>query len=342
MQYGVILPNVGPLAQINTLAELARQAEALGFDGIFLSDHIAIPVELRSAYPYRSDGRFPLTSTDLILEPITTLSYLAAVTERVHLGFSVLVLPYRHPVLNAKMLSTLDVVSDGRLIVGAGVGWMAEEFDALDVDFGARGSLTDEHITMLRALWYESNPKVAGSHYSVAGVAISPRPAQRPFPPIWTGGISAPALRRAARLGDGWHGVRQSPTDVSRVAARIAELRSRYRLTMDSYTISLRAGLDVLSQPLSGAGRTPLRGSPDQIAADLSDYADAGVNYLVVEPRAETQDDLPPNSSGSRKSQSPDHCAVHPPSTTTSLPVTNADSSDARYTTAWATSSGSP
>ena len=122
MKYGVILPNVGPLAHIDPLVQIASRAEELGYDGVFLSDHIAIPTELRSRYPYRSDGRFPLTAAGRILEPITTLSYLAAITTRLQLGFSVLVLPYRHPVLNAKMLGTLDVISNGRLIVGAGVG----------------------------------------------------------------------------------------------------------------------------------------------------------------------------------------------------------------------------
>ena len=288
MQYGVILPNVGPMARIDVLAQIARKVEALGYSGIFLSDHIAIPVDLRSAYPYRSDGRFPLNSEDLILEPVTTLSYLAAVTESVHLGFSVLVLPYRHPVLNAKMLATLDVISRGRLIVGAGVGWMAEEFVALDADFDARGSVTDEHIAILRALWSQPGPVISGPQYDVSGVSISPRPVQDPHPPIWTGGVSAPALRRAANLGDGWHGVRQSPDDVARVAGRIAELRAGAGRVMDGYEISLRAGLDITDAPFGGEGRTPLRGSSDQICADLVDYADAGLTYLVLEPRAES------------------------------------------------------
>ena len=290
MQYGVILPNVGPMAQIDTLTRLAQRAESLGYRGVFLSDHVAIPTDLRSAYPYRSDGRFPLTADDPILEPVTALSYLAAVTERVHLGFSVLVLPYRHPVLNAKMLATLDVISNGRIIVGAGVGWMAEEFAALDADYDARGGVTDEHIAILRAFWSEANPNVSGLHYDVSGVSISPRPMQNPCPPIWTGGISPPALRRAANLGDGWHGVRQSPADVTRVAARIAQLRAAAGLSMDGYAISLRAGLDVSDAPFTGDARTPLRGSPDQIAADLDAYADAGLAYLVLEPRAANAD----------------------------------------------------
>ncbi len=290
MKYGVILPNVGPLAHIDSLADIARSAERLGYDGVFLSDHIAIPTDLRSAYPYRSDGRFPLTAEDRILEPVTALAYLAAVTTRLQLGFSVLVLPYRHPVLNAKMLGTLDVISNGRLIVGAGVGWMAEEFAALDSDFNDRGAITDEHIAMLKAFWTEPAPEARGNHYSISGLGMAPMPVSQP--PIWTGGISPPALRRAANLADGWHGVRQSPTDVARVAARMGELRSSRGGTMDGFTISLRAGLDVTIEPFAGASRTPLRGSPNQVAADLIEYVGAGLDYLVVEPRAATPDQL--------------------------------------------------
>ena len=259
---------------------------------MFLSDHIAIPTELRSAYPYRSDGRFPLTASDRILEPVTTLSYLAAVTRRLHLGFSVLVLPYRHPVLNAKMLGTLDVISNGRLIVGAGVGWMEEEFAALNSDFHARGAVTDEHIKMLRAFWTETAPDCKGNHYSVAGLGMAPQPVAQPHPPIWTGGISPPALRRAANLADGWHGVRQSPEDVSRVTRRIGELRASHGVSMEGFTISLRAGLDVNDDASTGSSRTPLRGFPEQVAGDLAEYARAGLDYLVVEPRAATPEQL--------------------------------------------------
>ena len=200
MQYGVILPNVGPLAHIESLATIARRAEELGYDGIFLSDHVVVPDGLRSAYPYRSDGRFPLTAADRILEPIVTLSYLAAATRRIRLGFSVLVLPYRHPALNAKMLGTLDVVSNGRLIAGVGVGWMAEEFAALGADFPDRGAVTDEHIAILRACWTGATSELRDTRYNAAGLRMEPAPIQRPHPPIWTGGTSPPALRRAA----GW------------------------------------------------------------------------------------------------------------------------------------------
>ena len=269
MKYGVILPNVGPLAQIESLAQIALRAERLGYDGAFLSDHIAIPTKLQSRYPYRSDGRFPLTATDRILEPVTTLAYLAAVTTRLRLGFSVLVLPYRHPVLNAKMLGTLDVISNGRLILGAGVGWMREEFDALASDYEARGAVTDEHIEMLKAFWINPAPDVSGEHYRVAGLGMAPPPVSEPHPPIWTGGISPPALRRAAGLADGWHGVRQSPADVARVATRIGDLRAARGASMEGFMISLRAGLDITDNPFTGASRTSLRGSAEQVAGDL-------------------------------------------------------------------------
>ena len=288
MQYGVILPNVGPLAGITHLTQFARHAESSGWYGVFLSDHIAVPAALHSRYPYRTDGRFPLDAADPILEPIVTLSYLAAVTRRIRLGFSVLVLPYRHPVLNAKMLSTLDAISGGRLILGAGVGWMAEEFELLDANYAERGAVTDEHIRILRALWTDDAPHIAGEHYRVSGFQLSPPPACRPHPPIWTGGVSPPALRRAARLGDGWHGVRQTPDDIRRVVARITELRANAGLPMDGYQFSLRAGLDITAAPLDGAGRTPLRGAPAQIAADLDEYARAGLTCIVLEPRAAT------------------------------------------------------
>ena len=292
MQYGVILPNVGPLAHIDSLATSSHRAEELGYDSVFLSDHIVIPDGLRSAYPYRSDGRFPLTAEDRILEPVVTLSYLAAATQRIRLGFSVLVLPYRHPVLNARMLGTLDVVSNGRLIAGVGVGWMAEEFAALDADFPDRGAVTDDHIAILRACWTGATSELDDTRYNVAGLVMEPLPVSRPHPPIWTGGTSPPALRRAARLADGWHGVRQSPDDITRVVARIAELRSAAGNSMDGFTISLRAGLDVTDTTLGGVGRTPLRGSPDQIAKDLEAYAHAGLHYLVLEPRAATPEQL--------------------------------------------------
>ena len=176
MQCGLILPNLGALANPSTLTKLAVRAEELGFDGVFASDHLALPTTPGSRYPYRSDGTFPLRPDEDLLEPVTTLAYLAAITTRIKLGFSVLVLPYRHAVLNAKMLSTLDVYSEGRLIVGVGVGWMKEEFEVLDSDYDNRGQVTDEHIRVLQALWRRDEPEFAGTYYRFAGMTMYPKP----------------------------------------------------------------------------------------------------------------------------------------------------------------------
>ena len=285
MRFGVILPNLGALASPEALITLAQRAEVLGFDGLFLSDHLTLPTDLRSRYPYRSDGAFPLQPHHNILEPVTTLAYLAAVTSRVRLGLSVLVLPYRHPVLNAKMLTTLDLFSGGRLIVGAGVGWMEGEFQVLGADYHHRGKVTDEHIQVLKTLWTQANPEFTGRHFQVAGITMYPKAAQRPHPPIWTGGISPQALRRAAYLADGWHGVRMTPEEVASTCQQLRRLRQQVGADFQRFEVSLRAGLDLTATAQLGQ-RLPLRGSPEQVAEDVVRYQEGGLTYLVVEPRA--------------------------------------------------------
>ena len=285
MQFGVVLPNLGGLANPSTLTRLALRAEELGYDGAFASDHLALPVTPGSRYPYRSDGAFPLRPDENILEPVTTLAYLSAVTSRIRLGFSVLVLPYRHAVLNAKMLSTLDVYSGGRLIVGVGVGWMKEEFEALDSDYDHRGRMTDEHIRLLQSLWRRDQPDFAGNYYRFSGMTMYPKPAQKPYPPIWTGGISPRALRRAARLSDGWHGVRMTPEEIGKVEGQLRELRSETGRDNLPFDVSLRTGMDLTNSPLP-RNRLPMRGSPEQVAGDMASYQDAGLTYLALEPRA--------------------------------------------------------
>lgn len=291
MRFGVVLPNLGGLANPHVLTTLAHRAEELEFDGVFLSDHVILPTAPGSRYPYRSDGTFPLRPDENILEPVTMMAYLAATTTTVHLGFSVLVLPYRHPVLNAKMLATLDVCSGGRLIVGAGVGWMLEEFAALGSDYAHRGEVTDEHIRLLQTLWTRDEPQFVGDHYQISGMTMYPKTAQRPRPPIWTGGISPRALRRSADLGDGWHGIGMGPVDISRVRQQLQAMREESGRGFEGFELSLRVGLDVTNTELPQS-RLPLRGSPGQIAGDVVRYREAGLTYLVVEPRARDTDEF--------------------------------------------------
>ena len=291
MQCGLILPNLGALANPSTLTKLAVRAEELRFDGVFASDHLALPTTPGSRYPYRSDGTFPLRPDEDLLEPVTTLAYLAAITTRIKLGFSVLVLPYRHAVLNAKMLSTLDVYSGGRLIVGVGVGWMKEEFEVLDSDYDNRGQVTDEHIRLLQALWRRDEPEFAGTYYRFTGMTMYPKPFQKPHPPIWTGGISRRALRRAAQLSDGWHGVRMTPHEIEKVGTQLRELRSETGRDSLQFDVSLRTGMDLTNSALP-QNRLPMRGSPEQVAEDVIHYREAGLTYLVLEPRARDESEF--------------------------------------------------
>jgi probable F420-dependent oxidoreductase len=268
---GVTLPNYGPLANAATLVALAQRAELLGFDSIWVADHLVVPTETASIYPY--DGRAepgPAKLDGLVefYEPLMTLAYLAAATTRVRLGVSVYVVPYRNPVLTAKLVATLDALSGGRVIFGAGVGWLREEFTAVGADARVRGRVTDEYLEICRRLWRDEVAQFDGAHYQLPPVRSGPKPRQRPWPPIWIGGNSEAALTRAVAVGDGWHLIDQSADAIAASAARLdAVLRAAGR-TRQGFTLSLRQAVRV-------DDRAALRGMRDAAAA-------AGVEYLVA------------------------------------------------------------
>ena len=163
MDYGVVLPPLGTYARDNVVERLrvvAQHAETLGFNSLWVGDHLIVPTKLNSRYPYHPEGRFPLDPADNFLEPFTVLSYVAGQTTTIRLGTGVLIIPYRNPVVTAKMYATLDVLSGGRTIVGAGVGWMEEEFDMLGIPFAKRGKRTDEYINAMKTVWTEKNPRI--------------------------------------------------------------------------------------------------------------------------------------------------------------------------------------
>ncbi len=273
MRIGVTLPNYGPLAGGENLVRLARHAEALGFDSVWVADHLVVPIETASVYPFDArDTPTPARLDGLVefYEPLVTLAYLAAATTRVRLGVSVYVLPYRNPVVTAKLVATLDALSGGRVIFGVGVGWLREEFAAVGADARQRGRVTDEYLEVCRRLWRDDVAAFAGDHYRLPAVRTGPKPAQRPWPPIWIGGNSAAARRRAVALGDGLHLIDCRPDEIP--AARTA-LRTALAATgrsPDSCTLSLRRSL--------GGGAEELRRDGDA-------YARAGLDYLVVSPR---------------------------------------------------------
>jgi probable F420-dependent oxidoreductase len=203
MQVGLSLPFTGPLATADAIRAYAQTAEQLGYDSVWVGDHVVFPSGYASHYPYSTAWSGPQKDMP-VLDPIATLSFVAAQTNRVRLGTSVLLLPARNPVLQAKSFSTLDVLSRGRSIFGVGVGWLEEEYRALGVPFERRGARADEYLELITLIWTGDEVTFRGEFYSLDPCYVLPAPVQRPHPPVWIGGNSAAALRRVARRGDGW------------------------------------------------------------------------------------------------------------------------------------------
>lgn len=206
MQFGFNLPNSGALADPAIMARIAREGEALGYDYLTVTDHVVLPDTSEPGYPYSESGAFYSTDSAHRHEMLTLAAWLAALTERVRLVLAVLVVPHRPAVVAAKMLSTVDVLSGGRLTVGIGAGWLKAEFDAVvTTPFAERGAVTDEYVAAFKQLWTEKKPRIDGKYVQHDGLLFEPKPLQLPHPPIWVGGESGPSLRRAARLGDAWY-----------------------------------------------------------------------------------------------------------------------------------------
>jgi probable F420-dependent oxidoreductase len=246
------------------MAAIAKRAEELGFESVWLPEHLVFPTEIKSRYPYAEAP--PINPATPLLDPLVLLAQVAAVTTRIRLGTNVYLLPLRHPLTTARMGVTLDIVSSGRFTFGVGAGWLKEEFDAAGIDFETRGARLRECVRAIRTLWTEPEPEHHGKFFSFGPVKFEPKPVQKPHPPIVFGGETAAALRRAAVLGDGWYGVRHTPASA---AVQVAELR---RLLADA-----------------GRSQVPFEmtvscGVPDLAADDARRYEDAGIDRVVVLP----------------------------------------------------------
>lgn len=296
MQFGWSLIARGPLATEETLVRLAERVDRLGYDSIWVSDHIVVPARISSSYPYSIDGKVDPEAWKHYLEPLTLLTYLLAKTQRVKIGISVLVIPYRNPIFTAKILSTADFLSGGRVILGAGVGWMEEEFVALGLDyFHERGAVTDEFLQIFRVLWTEEVARFEGRYHRFADILFAPKPVQKPSIPIWIGGHTKPAMRRAARLGDGWMpiGLRPPasfrPSEMGEAVRQLREMTAQAGRDPSALTIALRVPLS-LGVPQRGGPdappgekRRPLTGNADEIVEDIGRYAEAGVSHMVLD-----------------------------------------------------------
>ncbi len=287
IRFGFSLQGRGVLAEREAITVLAKRAEALAYDSIWVTDRLLIPVQSTSAYPYSPTGAFPLGPDEPWLEPLTAITYLAGITRRIRVGTSVLVIPYRHPVHTAKALATADYLTGGRIILGAGIGWWREEFAGLGVPFEGRAARTVEYLRVMKAAW--TRPRIAhqGSFVRIAEAGgLLPHPAQAPHIPIWIGGHSDEALRRVVDVGDGWHplGLRPPvalhPPEMAAKVRRLRELAAAAGRDPAAITISFKGPVKFGE----GAGpRTPLTGSPAQIVEDLNAYVAVGVQHFVLD-----------------------------------------------------------
>lgn len=293
MQIGVHVVNARPWATADSIASLGMRAEALGFDSLWVSDQVVIPSELGPSFPYSPSGRYDIAANENFFEALSVLTYLAGRTRRVHLGTSVLVLPYRQPLVVAKQWATLDALAGGRTILGVGAGFMREQFEALGMDtFDRRGQATDEAIRLFRAAWAPgAEVSFAGEVYHVPPVRFLPKPVQPGGPPIWAGGHGRRSIRRAAELGDGWHAVRLGPDALRAGVATLHALLARNGRQPADVVVSAKLrvcapGTGPRAEPQASA----LCGTAEAIAATLRRYREAGLRYLVLDP---TQHDAP-------------------------------------------------
>jgi probable F420-dependent oxidoreductase len=274
MKFGITIPNNWGIADPQHVLALGPLAEALGYDSLWVMDHLFNTGYIRE----RLDDK-------PYYHPLATLSYLAATTRRVILGTSVLVLPYHNPVELAKYTATLDQMSGGRVILGVGVGAMTEEFAALGVPMRQRGALTDECIAIMKELWTNPDPHYHSQRWQFSDLKFSPKPLQKPHIPLWIGGSSPGALRRTATMGDGWHPTGMSPEEFSAGRQQVRQLASAAGRDPDAIAMSMRVEVEVHGRPSSqrAAGRSRLPGDNlDHLLAGIRAYQNAGVDHIVL------------------------------------------------------------
>lgn len=293
MQLGFNLPISGPTSAARSFARIAQEGEAMGYNYLTLTDHVVLPDMSVPGYPYSESGEFMSNAPSERHELLTGTAFIAAKTSRIRLVLAVLVVPHRPAVLAAKMLSTIDVLSEGRLVIGIGAGWLKAEFDAVvTTPFAERGAVTDEYLEAFRALWTQEHARFDGRYTKFSGLIFRPRPMQQPHPPIWVGGESLPSLRRAARFGDAWYPIgsnnRHLLDTLPRLATAIARLR---RLTAEagrdpadvSVVYRVKRYGDVVPPVASDGERRLFSGSDADIVGDLRALRELGVAAIDVE-----------------------------------------------------------
>ena len=292
MDFGLHLPASSANVRAEELVHFAQQAEALGSYCLTVADHVIVPRDISVPYPYTIDGKYP--GTGYHLETLTTMSFLAGATKRIRFATSVMIAPYRNPIVTAKMLASLDVLSNGRVIVGLGVGWMKEEFENLKAPpYEDRGKVTDEYIKAFRELWTSDNPTFDGKYCTFSNIVFLPKPVQKPSIPIWIGGHSKQALRRAGELGDGWHPIGGVPTiplepeDVRKDLETLSAYAVKAGRDPKTIRVALKGSLFDKEKKIEGRRRR-FMGAAEEIASDIRAYRAAGVDTMIFDVRRPT------------------------------------------------------
>lgn len=296
MKLSCALPQAGAWATPENQVRFAQEAEALGYHGLWTFQRLLYAVEPQNAYPPMAGQPWPRFFQS-VADPIVSLAYIAARTQRIRLGTAVLLMPYYSPVLLAKQLATLDRVSGGRLDVGLGIGWSMDEYDAVGVPYRQRGKRGEEFLRCLKAIWSEEPVAFHGAFYHVPPAIIEPRPVQRPHPPIIIGGYSAAAVRRAATLADGFVG---GNLPLPRVAPLFHELRAAAEAAgrdPAALRVVCRGAYRVFDRP-QGPDRRPLWGTLDEIREDIARYAEAGITELFLDANFDDRIALDPDPQG--------------------------------------------
>lgn len=274
MQFGVFAALAAPYITPEGLAALGQEAEDHGIESIWVAEHVVLFDEYVPDYPYADDGRFPASADSGLLEPLSTIAFLAAHTTTVRLGTGILLLPQRNPVYVAKEVANLDWLSHGRIDLGIGVGWQQEEFAAVNVPWPERGARTDEYLQVIKSLWTEDVSSFRGRFYDLPESRMYPKPEQSPHVPIHVGGESDAAIRRAARFGDGWYTFNRPPSEVGEPMARLNELLEQNGRTRSDVQVSVSPYL------------LPL--TPEMV----TEYGESGVDRVIAMVFGGTADDF--------------------------------------------------
>jgi probable F420-dependent oxidoreductase len=282
MRIGFSLPNIGPIGTREAISKVAQHAEALGYSSLWTIERLLWPLKLQAPYPGTPDGSLPEVYRHS-LDPLDALTYVAAQTTKIRLGTSVLDMPYHNPVVLARRLTSLDVLSKGRLNVGLGLGWNKDEMDATNADFTKRGALADEYLPLLKAIWTTNPVEFHGKFFKVPKSYIDLKPVQKPHPPIYLGAFVPAALKRLARLADGWNPVFLPIPVMVDVMASIAQMAKEAGRDPSSIATVVHAVVGLTDKPL-GNDRPIFSGSMDQITDDVRACAKIGVHEVFFDP----------------------------------------------------------